>query len=71
MVILLLFKSICILVLSYSQPLVRQNTILSVIYSREKETSTDSIRQAKWVKILFSNCFINVQESNDLQIIEM
>ena len=71
MVIFLLLVSVFILGVFYSQLLVRHNTILNVIYSREKETSADSIRQANWMKILFANCLINVQESNDLQMIEM
>jgi len=70
-VIFLLLVSVFILGVFYSQLLVRHNTILNVIYSREKETSADSIRQANWMKILFANCLINVQESNDLQMIEM
>lgn len=45
--------------------------MLNVMYSREKETSTDSIRQADWMKILFANCIINVKESNDLQMTEV
>ena len=68
---MLLLISVFILGVFYSQLLVRHNTMLNVIYSREKETSTDSIRQANWMKILFANCIINVQESNDLQMIEM
>lgn len=55
----------------YSPLLVRHNTMLNVIYSRDKETSTDSIRWVNWMKILFASCIINVQESNDLQMIEM
>lgn len=45
--------------------------MVNVMYSRERETSTYSIRQADWMKILFANCIINVQESNDLQMIEV
>lgn len=45
--------------------------MLNIIYSGEKGTSTDSIRQANWMKILFANCIVKVQESNDLQMIEM
>lgn len=68
---MLLLISVFILGVFYSQLLVRHSTMLNVIYSREKETSTDSIRQANWMKILFANGIINVQESNDLQMIEM
>lgn len=70
-VVLLLLIPVSMLGVFYSQLLVRQNTMLNVIYSREKEASTDSIRQGNWMKILFANCIINVQESNDLQMIEM
>lgn len=70
-VVLLLLVSIFTLGVFYSQLLVGHNIMLNVIYSGEKETSTDSIRQANWMKILFANCIIKVQESNDLQMIEM
>lgn len=55
----------------YSPLLVRHNTVLNIIYSREKEISTDSIRWVNWMNILFASCIINVQGSNDLQMIEM
>lgn len=45
--------------------------MLNAIYSREKEASIDSERQANRMKISFANCVTNVQESNDLQMIEM
>lgn len=68
---MLLLISVFILGVFYSQLVVRHNTMLNVIYSREKETRADSIRKENWMKILFANFIINVWECNDLQIIEM